>query len=274
MKKKNKLIISLEIFIIILILLLYLILILNKKYNSEQNIFVLTVDDIKLSTSQDISNTELVVELLQKHNISATFFAIPSEMKEYSFPDKNKNNKDSITIEIAQHGYDHYNEKLDSYKEFKGLSINESKKLIIEGKIALEYYGYNVAGFRAPCLYLDKDLIAFLKENYEYDSSFLLPNNKFSIPILLDDPTQFVCSTNGCNKLWLSIRKKWLFFIMNINDLFNNPNVLLMHSQGMTKLMQDENGRAFLNAIFTEINKRNYNKMTMQEYNKIRKEVQ
>ena len=267
MKKKSILIIIIIIIAILLYLILSSILIFNNKQQNNlnnQNIFVLTVDDIKLSSQENIDNTEIVLQLLQKHNMPATVFAIPAEMKEYNF------SRENLSIEIAQHGYDHYNEKFDdefnSYKEFKGLSINESKKLILEGKIALEYYGYDVKGFRAPSFYLDKELISFLKDNYEYDSSFILPNNEFSIPIILDDPTQYVCSDKGCNKLWLSIRKKWLFSLMNINDLFNNPNVLIMHSQGIARLMQDKNGRDFLNAIFNEINNRNYKKMTMQEY--------
>jgi hypothetical protein len=108
-----------------------------------------------------------------------------------------------------------------------------------------------------------------MKKYYEYDASFLLPQgDKFTIPIILDDPTQWVCGKKSCSKFWLTIRKKHLFFLMDINDLFNNPNVLITHNWGFKRLLQDKNGREYLDSIFEEINKRNYKKLTLLELSK------
>lgn len=228
----------------------------------KQNIFVLTVDDIALNTPEQVNTTKEIINLLQKYNLTATFFAIPSEMERFNFPDN---------IEISQHGYTHYNDKLNSYSEFKGLTDKEVENRLLEGKYALEYLGYQPKGFRAPTLYFKKKYFEFMKKHYKYDSSFLLPKaNKFTIPITLDDPTQWVCSKKSCSKLWLTIRKKHLFFLMDINDLFNQPTILLTHNWAIKRLLQDKNGREYLDAIFKEINKRNYKKMTMLEYSKLK----
>ncbi len=243
--------------IIIFILIIISILTLT---NNKQNIFVLTVDDIVLDTPNQINTTKEIIELLQKHDMPATFFVIPSQMIAFDFPNN---------IEIAQHGYTHYNNDLQSYSEFKGLTDKEVENRLLEGKYALEYLGYEPKGFRAPTLYFKTKYLDFMKEHYEYDSSFLLPQvDKFTIPIILDDPTQWICSKKSCSKIWLTIRKKHLFFLMDINDLFNKPTILLTHNWGFERLLQDKNGREYLDAIFNEINKRNYKKMTMFELSK------
>jgi len=110
-----------------------------------------------------------------------------------------------------------------------------------------------------------------MKKHYEYDASFILPQgDRFTIPIILDDPTQLICSKKSCSKIWLTIRKNHLLFLMDINDLFNNPNVLITHNWGIKRLLEDKNGREYLDAIFNDINKRNYKKMTMVELAKLK----
>lgn len=245
--------------ILILIMILILLLTIMPK---KQNIFVLTVDDIALDTPEQVNTTKDIISLLQKYDMPATFFAIPAEMERFDFPD---------SIEISQHGFTHRNEKIDSYAEFKNLTVEEVEQRLLDGKYALEYLGYEPKGFRAPCLSFKKKYLEFMKKHYEYDSSFLLPQiDKFTIPIILDDPTQLVCSKKSCSKLWLTIRKKHLFFLMDINDLFNKPTILLTHNWGIKRLLQDKNGREYLDAIFEEINKRDYKKMTMLEFSRLK----
>jgi peptidoglycan/xylan/chitin deacetylase (PgdA/CDA1 family) len=160
----------------IIIICIIIIVLLTVFIPRKQNVFVLTVDDIALNTPDQINTTKEIISLLEKHDMTATFFAIPAEMERFDFPE---------SIEISQHGYTHCNEKLDSYAEFKNLTDEEVEKRLLEGKSALEYLGYEPKGFRAPCLSFKKRYLKFMKKYYEYDASFLLPQgDKFTIPII------------------------------------------------------------------------------------------
>lgn len=243
-------------FVILIVLLIYLII--YFRVIADTDILILTIDDITLTNEYEINMTDKLIDLIDQHNLSATFFAIPANMIEYDFPEN---------IEIAQHGYDHLNPITNKYSEFKGLNNSEIQNRVIVGKQKLNKLGYNVSGFRAPSLYLKKENLNFLKQNYLYDSSFLFaPKNDFVIPIILDDFTMLVCNEKSCNSLWLTFRKVHTKNMIYIYDFLNKPIVLITHYWNYEKILRFENGRKYVDDIFYFISKENYDLMTMQEY--------
>jgi len=216
-------------------------------YNKD-NVFILTVDDISLDSSDNINSTEKIIQFIKSNNIPATFFVVPSKMKEYDFPDY---------IEIAQHGYTHLNPKKESYYEFDGLSNREVTERMLKGKEILNNLGYDIYGFRVPGLKISKSLIPFLKENYNYDSSFLFSRpDKFVIPILWDDISQ-ICG-DFCVVPWMSVRKFYFFSAVNFHDLFNKPIILITHSWAFANSWKQSVARDFHNDIFDKLKTKNY----------------
>lgn len=248
MKIKSK--VFLGITLIILLVALSLIIKddakLCKHPGCAKNIVVFTVDDVSLANKVQERMAGDITDYFIRNNLSATFFAIPKEMKPYAFPDN---------IEIAQHGYSHRNPLGWSY-EFFGVSDEEAKQRVIAGKSILESYGYNISGFRAPAYHFKERNIGILEDNFEYDSSFFRNIEPgFEIPALLHDLTYFP-DTGFLQQT----------FAIMINNFFGRPILFSMHYYPMADLLKTDEGQEYLDNIAkTVANDDNYHVMTMKE---------
>jgi len=112
-------------------------------------------------TSLSRRGNEIVLKLLEKHNIKTTFFVTGY------FAEREKAHIEKIKKqghEIACHGYNHY------YRNNKHLDI---KGDIGRAKEVLEsLIGENIKGFRAPQLQYSLELVKILDDlGFKYDSS-------------------------------------------------------------------------------------------------------
>jgi polysaccharide deacetylase family protein (PEP-CTERM system associated) len=108
-------------------------------------------------------NTSVILEILSKQNVKATFFILGWVAEK--FPELIKRIND-YGHEIASHGYDHnlvYSQNYDTVQS----DISRSKK-ILEDAISAE-----VVGYRAPSFSVDDKLIDILRDlSFLYDSSY------------------------------------------------------------------------------------------------------
>jgi len=118
------------------------------KINKSNKTAILRIDDIQASWHDDISKK--MVEDALSHQAPTVLGIIPidieSNKKLYSYLRDNRCN-----IEIAQHGWDHRNNKDRSLGEFETLSEEEAYNYIIKGKKILERLFYEpVISFIPP----------------------------------------------------------------------------------------------------------------------------
>lgn len=132
--------------------------------DSEQwNCPLLEGEKAEENNTNDFSRkgNEILLDLLRKHNIKATFFITgffaenePQQVKKIA----------SLGHEIACHGYNHH------YRGNKNFDLEEDIK---KAKKILEVIvGKKVIGFRAPQLQYSEDLLKILNRlGFKYDSS-------------------------------------------------------------------------------------------------------
>lgn len=227
--------------------------------NAQGVPFMFTVDDITLTNDFEKTTTNKIVSLLKKNNISATFFAIPQNMKEYDFPDN---------IEIAQHGYTHINPYTGKYSEYKGLTNEKLASRLNFGKTLLEEKGYKIYGHRAPTLALSEDQRKVIKDMFDYDSSYMQTvGDDFHIPLLWLDVNYYMCRYSTCSKSLLNLRKSILVSYFNSYESNKKPLVLISHFWSFAAAFDNPNTSPYFDSLFDEVHKRNFWITTMQEYN-------
>ncbi len=192
--------------------------------------------DIPREFNQDISEKEMyevsqnglinLLRLLDKHNLSATFFTTANFANK--FPQILK--KLSQKHEIASHGYSHSdkNQSIDNIRKAK----KEKEKLINK----------TIKGFRAP-RYNIKNISELSKLGFQYDSSshpIFLPGRYFNVNQKrtihkLDDIFEIPLSTLPLVNLsifWLAFKNFPLFYskiFTKINFLSSNYTMLVFH---------------------------------------------
>ncbi|MDC0450773.1 polysaccharide deacetylase family protein [Nitrosopumilus sp.] len=115
-------------------------------------------------TSRVVPTTEIILELLTKYKVSATFFTLGSIAEQ--FPELIEKIV-SLGHEIASHGYSH----LDLRKINKDILENEIKKSII---LLEKISGEKINGFRAPFFSISRnnlDSFDIIQKYFKYDSS-------------------------------------------------------------------------------------------------------
>ena len=136
---------------------------------SAQNIsIVFRYDDFRLVN--DSTNEKLVL-LLHKYNIPVTLGVIPCDVNENFVMDKNylfldylKKSVHNGSVEIALHGLNH--NRMTSYGEFAGLSLEEQTRRIKKGKVLLDsVLNDNLKTFIPPWNSHDENTIKALKTN-------------------------------------------------------------------------------------------------------------
>ncbi len=126
----------------------------------------------------------LLLELLNKYNIKATFF-VPAKLLE-KFPDFFLNLENS-GHEMALHGLEH--------ERFDNLSLIEKERRIKESvKIYKKIFNKYPDGFRAPQHSIDEETLRILeKNNFLYDASY----TPLNILQFLFFPRRFLLFING-----------------------------------------------------------------------------
>ncbi len=148
---------------------------------------------ISIDVEQDLHSTNynslwkgipLLLGLLNKHNIKATFF-VPAKLLE-RFPEFFKS-LENQGHEIALHGYKH--------ERFDDLSFEEKEKRIKESiGIYKKIFNKNPDGFRAPQHSIDEKTLKILEQNnFLYDASY----TPFNILQLLFFPKRFLFFIHG-----------------------------------------------------------------------------
>ena len=121
-------------------------------------------------TSRIIQTTEMLLELLRKYNVTATFFTLGYIADQY--PELIEKIV-SLGHEIASHGYSHH----DLRKISDEVLEDELKKSVASlEKISNE----KVQGFRAPFFSISKhnlDKFNIIKKYFKYDSSIFPVKN-------------------------------------------------------------------------------------------------
>lgn len=185
------------------------------------------------NTEFSFKGNENLLRILNKHNISATFFTTGY----FAEHEKEQIRKINENHEVASHGYHHY------YRNNENLNLEADIK---KSKQAIEkVIGEKVIGFRAPQMQFSKELIKILNDlGFKYDSSIHsahipfvygkkgLPQRSFKIGNIIEFPAsssyrfRFPFS-------WIVIRNFPLWFIISIvkNLLRQNIEVVIyMHS--------------------------------------------
>jgi len=127
----------------------------------------LTFDVERDLHSNDIKSLNIgiprLLNILNKHNVKATFFVPAKLLEEFPrlFKDLRKKGH-----EIALHGYDH--------ERFDDLSLKEKEVRIKKSvEIYKKLFKHGPAGFRAPQMSIERETLKILKKNnFLYDSSY------------------------------------------------------------------------------------------------------
>lgn len=193
----------------------------------------------------------ILIKMLDKYSIKATFFATGELLKKYPSLFKNLARKGH---EIGIHSYNH--------KRYDQMTFNEKEKdLKASIKVYKKIFKKSPEGFRAPQHSLDNQTVNLLeKNNFKYDSSkapgnvmvirhlfkktdkkniikslfskpkpYQLKNNLFEIPRV-----SFIISTGGFElKLYPQFSYKLLMLLCK---LLNTPFIFIMHSWDMTDI--------------------------------------
>lgn len=110
-----------------------------------------------------IETTKILLDILEEHNIKATFFILGWIANRSKYLVRIIYEKGH---EIASHGYDH---QLIYQLNFKQLKNDfRLSKMILEDIIGEEVFGYRAPSFSIT----DEAIIALKEEGYHYDSSF------------------------------------------------------------------------------------------------------
>jgi len=122
-------------------------------------------DSYSQTNEENIENKiRKFINLLDKYNIKANFFILTKYLDKYNnlFKELIDNNH-----EIALHGVDHTINKDINIDKFAEM-LNQAK-IDIKNKL-----GYDVIGYRSPCLNINNDQIDMLYKNgFLYDSSYI-----------------------------------------------------------------------------------------------------
>jgi len=132
----------------------------------------------------------LILELLERHGIAATFF-VPGRVAE-RYPDRVREIL-AAGHEVGLHGYTH--------RSPAGLPRAEEEQELVKAKAILEALGAAPAGYRSPSWEFSKDTIGLLAEHgLRYSSNFMddirpyrHPGGLVELPVqwILDDAPHF-----------------------------------------------------------------------------------
>jgi len=124
---------------------------------------VISREDWDIRESSVVKNTSVILDILRKHNVQATFFVLGWVAEK--FPDLIR----KIIAgghEVASHGYNHYLVHAQNYDAVRD-DIIKSKQILEDAA------GTKVIGYRAPSFSVDDKLIDILKDlSFLYDSSY------------------------------------------------------------------------------------------------------
>src|SRR3989338_189542 len=229
-----------------------------KEYpNASSHAFIFTVDDFYASEPYEQQIAGDIISFLEEEQVPATLFAIPERMSPMDIP---------ASFEVAQHGFSHVNPKTGSVFEYEGLTDQEIKERITQGKAMLESMDYIIVGHRAPGWSLRKDQVGLLKEDYLYDSSMRTSSvDPFEIPAYWPDLTSFICTKSGCSRFIAAVKQEFFSWSLRVWPK-GRPVVIVSHYWGWEKALKDEAGVAYLREFFDEVNKEKYWKTTLHAY--------
>lgn len=190
------------------ILILLLVFFVFSAFKNEPENILLSFDTEPVDGKESV---EQVLEVLEKNNITATFFVVGEYAEEYSETVKRIN---TLGNEIACHTYSH--------PRMTKLNLNEKKEQIEKcNDILKNITKKNIAGFRAPYHEIDKETYDLLKDyNFSYDSS-IIENYKlfFPKPSIKEIPISYFFlfpASDVINLYYLKMPAKMFFYLFKI----------------------------------------------------------
>lgn len=137
---------------------------------------LIRLDDI--TPDMNWRNFGLVMEILEKHGIKVLLGVVPDNRDELLCCGKRREDFFDILLKlqekghrIAQHGFTHIYDSEDSgilglnnFSEFAGISLDEQRRRIAEGKKILQRNGIETDIFMAPGHSYDKNTLIVLRE--------------------------------------------------------------------------------------------------------------